>query len=193
MPRVKNEICFILLPDAIGRLYLEAIKKSHPSAGGDTAGGAQACQTQAQPSPTPEQLLFIYLGCNTYLDLTHSLPLPFKWLKQSAKSVGRGFSWRRNILLPEHPPPRASFQQSIMPPERLPSRASSRWSILSSQQQQAEGRDEPQLMMLPMPIPWLSAVTAALNVPSHPQVLQEGWAALASLFISISPCSQHLR
>lgn len=104
MPRVKNEICFIFLPDAIGRLYLEAIKKSNQSAWGGRGGGethdthrgeAQACQTRAHP--TPELPLFIYLAFNVYLDLTPSLPPAFKWLKQSPKSTARGFGGRRGV------------------------------------------------------------------------------------------------
>jgi len=93
VPRVKNEICFIFLPDAIGRLYLEAIKKSNQSTGGEThTVGAQACQTRAHP--TPELPLFIYLAFNIYLDLTHSLPPAFKWLKQWSKSTASGFGQR---------------------------------------------------------------------------------------------------
>lgn len=121
---MKNEICFILFPDAIGRLYLEAIKKSQPSAGGGgdtTGGGAGLPDTD---SPTPEWPLFIYLGFNIYLDLTRSLPPAFKWLKQSAKSGGRGFGWRWSVL-----PPGASPFQGICNPEHLPSRASPIQSI----------------------------------------------------------------
>lgn len=93
---MKNEICFIFLPDAIGRLYLEAIKKSNQSAGGGHThtGGAQSCQTRVHP--TPELPLFVYLGFNIYLVLTRSLPPVFQWLKQLSKSMARGFGQRRD-------------------------------------------------------------------------------------------------
>lgn len=189
MPRVKNEICFILFPDAIGRLYLEAIKKSQPSAGGGedmTGGDAGLPDTD---SPTPERPLFIYLGVNIYLDLTRSLPPAFKWPKQSAKSGGRGFGWWWRVLPPgtsptqgisnpellhpkaapiqsisilEHPHPIASPSQSIPNPEHVHPRASP-------------------IQNISHPL-WLSH-----PVPFPPRVLQEGWAASLLLFISVSP------
>lgn len=93
---MKNEICFIFLPDAIGRLYLQAIKKKQSKCWGGGCGTHGGELRAARHGHTLSQKLplFIYLG---FKHLFGFNPLPASRI-QVAETIGKvngGRFWGR--------------------------------------------------------------------------------------------------